>query len=98
MTAGGRLASRIVAHILHVASPRLTGSRQLIGESFHTGWIYAAAANGLAVGRSASEDEVRIGDAVEACLGSRSLTTQHSDVVVEADVPGREVLAEKNAL
>src|SRR4029077_6538506 len=60
MTAGGRLASRVVAHVFHVATPGLTLRAQLIGHRPDRRRVHAAVTDRLAVLRSARQFEVRI--------------------------------------
>src|ERR1700730_1908281 len=98
MSTGGGFTSGVVAHISHVAAPRLANSVELIRQSLDGGRIDAAGTDGLTVGSGASKNVIGVNGAVIAGLRGGGLAAEHGNGVVQADVAVAVVLREQHTL
>src|SRR6202035_434142 len=73
MSTRSGFAIRIIAHIFHVCAPGFAGCIELIGKRLDGGRIDAAIADGLTVGSSAGEAEIRVDNAIAAGTRCSSL-------------------------
>src|SRR5713101_6873137 len=85
-------------HVLHVRLPGQSRGRELIGDRLDGSGIDTALAEVLAIGRGDGGTETSVEEAVRLRCDVRTLSAHHRDVVVEARMADRVVLAEELAL